>query len=112
MDPELEFLRKGKFAFFLDDGDTRVRKKQEKTFCGTEYIDRVVIVRNSDLPSTKDSLPGQISRRGSDATSDAVSELSEPADIDIAEQVMRAAMENGAEMPSACFCWSSVVTAL
>ncbi|MGB0213027.1 hypothetical protein, partial [Algiphilus sp.] len=25
MDPELEFLRQGKFAFFLDDGDTRVR---------------------------------------------------------------------------------------
>lgn len=97
MDPELEFLRKGKFAFFLDDGDTRVRKKQEKTFCGTGYIDRVVIVRNSDLPSAKESLPGQPSRRGSDATSDAVSEISEPAEIDIAEQVMRAAMENGAE---------------
>ena len=44
MDPELEFLRKGKFVFFLDNGDTRVRKKQERTFSGTEYIDRVVLV--------------------------------------------------------------------
>eukprot|EP01043_Picozoa_sp_COSAG02_P018859 COSAG02_NODE_892_length_16138_cov_14.599875_13_plen_1256_part_00 len=97
MDPELEFLRQGKFAFFLDDGDTRVRKKQERIFCGTDYIDRVVIVRNSDLPNSKESLPGQISRRGSDATSDAVSEISEPAEIDIAEHVMRVAMENSAE---------------
>ena len=97
-DPELEFLRKGKFAFFLDEGDTRVRKKQERTFCGTDYIDRVVIVRNSDLPNSKETLlPGQMSRRGSDATSDAVSEVSELADIDIAEEIMRVAMEHSAE---------------
>ena len=38
LDPELEFLRKGRFVFFLDSGDTRVRKKQERTFAGNECV--------------------------------------------------------------------------
>ena len=30
LDPALEFMREGKFEFYLDEGKTRVRRKQEK----------------------------------------------------------------------------------
>ena len=45
LDPELEFLRKGHFVFFLDSGDTRVRKKQERTFAGNEYLLRSICAK-------------------------------------------------------------------
>ena len=111
-DPELEFLRDGQFVFFLDSGDMRVRKKQESTFTGTAYIDKVVIVRTSDLPpsqrpkkrttivvpSSDPVMPGQTEpvaaeRRGSDA----FSEVGEPDQLDIAEAVMNLATENTAK---------------
>ena len=100
-DPALDFLREGKFVFFLDNCDVRVRKKQETTFEGVEYLDRVALVRSSDLPkparaATSSSLPGAVdgdrSRRGSEP----VSEVSEADELDIAEAVMNTAMESKA----------------
>ena len=124
-DPALDFLREGKFVFFLDNcgkppryrchlgclllkmpaislpTDVRVRKKQETTFEGVEYLDRVALVRSSDLPkparaATSSSLPGAVdgdrSRRGSEP----VSEVSEADELDIAEAVMNTAMESKA----------------
>lgn len=61
-------------------------------------------MRASDLPRSSAALPGQVSRRGSDAgsaaDSEAFSEVSDPADVDIAEELMRAAMENAAQVLS------------
>ena len=42
----------GGFTFFLDACAVRVTRKQEKTLEGAEYLNRVVIVRDDDLPDT------------------------------------------------------------
>ncbi len=111
-DPELQFLRDGEFVFFLDSGDVRVRKKQESTFKGAVYIDKVVIVRTSDLPpsqrpkkrttivppSSDPVIPGQTELVAAEwRGSDAFSEVSEPDQLDIAEAVMNLATENTAK---------------
>ena len=56
-------------------------------FARSRYIDRVVIVRSSDLPSAGGGLPGQ-ARRGSDVGSEAFSEMSDPESVDIASSIM------------------------
>ena len=48
--PEFRFMAEGGFTFFLDACAVRVTRKQEKTLEGAEYLDRVVIVRDDDLP--------------------------------------------------------------
>ena len=50
--PEYQFLAYGDFTFFLDECETRVRRKQERDLAGLSYIDRVSIVRDDDLPDS------------------------------------------------------------
>ena len=50
--PEFRFMADGGFTFFLDACAVRVTRKQEKTLEGAEYLNRVVIVRDDDLPDT------------------------------------------------------------
>ena len=52
MPPEYQFLAYGDFTFFLDECETRVRRKQERDLAGLSYIDRVSIVRDDDLPDS------------------------------------------------------------
>ena len=49
--PEFRFMADGGFTFFLDACAVRVTRKQ-KTLEGAEYLNRVVIVRDDDLPDT------------------------------------------------------------
>ena len=49
--PEYRLLR-GAFTFFLDECDTRVTRKQEKTLEGLEYVARACLVRDEDLPES------------------------------------------------------------
>ena len=58
--PEFHFLAEGNFTFFLDGCDVRVLRKQERKMEGLDYIKRVCIVRDDDLP---DSLKRWSSRR-------------------------------------------------
>ena len=50
--PEYRFLAEGAFTFFLDECDTRVTRKQEKTLEGLEYVARACLVRDEDLPES------------------------------------------------------------
>ena len=50
--PEFQFMAEGAFTFFLDECKVRVTRKQEKSLEGREYIDRVCIVRDDDLPAS------------------------------------------------------------
>jgi hypothetical protein len=50
--PEVQFLARGAFTFFLDGCDVRVRRKQERGMEGLEYLSRVGVVRNDDLPES------------------------------------------------------------
>lgn len=48
--PEYRFLAAGEFTFFLDDCEMRVQRKQEKSMCGMDTLQKVCIVRDDDLP--------------------------------------------------------------
>ena len=50
--PEFRFMADGGFTFFLDACAVRVTRKQEKTLEGAEYLNRVVLVRDDDLPDS------------------------------------------------------------
>jgi hypothetical protein len=50
--PEFRFMADGGFTFFLDECAVRVTRKQEKTLEGAEYLNRVVLVRDDDLPDS------------------------------------------------------------
>lgn len=70
--PEFHFLARGEFTFFLDECKTRVLRKQEKDLAGAEYLDRVVLVRDADLPeSMRPVKKAKSGRRSTNASADA-----------------------------------------
>ena len=114
--PEFRFMADGGFTFFLDACAVRVTRKQEKTLEGAEYLNRVVLVRDDDLPdslkpkkSTKklglvfgegDGAPGAPASNDDTAweTSSAGTSVGEGEDNeayaeDVAETIMRRAAE-------------------
>ena len=82
LDQSLQFVRDGKFVFFLDNCTVRVRRRQERDMGGLEYLSNCCIVRSTDLPQS--SGVGTGSDRG--AGSRASSEMA-PSEADRDEQV-------------------------
>ena len=112
LDPALEFMREGKFEFYLDEGKTRVRRKQEKgmkvrtapphpppggvgrythsvtdpNIQGPKFLDRVVVVRSADVKKPrKGSVAGSVTSESGRSLSavSAVSDDTEAAAHDV-----------------------------
>lgn len=58
LDESLKFVRDGKFMFFLDDCTVRVRRRQERSMAGFEYLTNCAIVRSTDLPMSAGAKKG------------------------------------------------------
>ena len=58
LDESLKFVRDGQFMFFLDDCTVRVRRRQERSMAGLEYLTNCAIVRSTDLPMSAGAKKG------------------------------------------------------
>lgn len=118
--PEYQFLAYGDFTFFLDECETRVRRKQERDLAGLSYIDRVSIVRDDDLPdSLKPKKKGSSKARANadsawEKSSQGTSIGDEDEDMDQgtgSEDIAEAIMRKAAEAAAAAAC-KDIATAI